>query len=77
MREPICLGTFVAAKTAVQRAQEINDKIEAERLRKIRAINQAVALVGILLVMAATYAVEGYPQQKRMDIIAQEQGHGR
>lgn len=66
------LGTFVAAKTAVQRAQEINDKYEAERLRMIRAINQAVALVGCLLVMATAYAFVGYPEHRKMELATQE-----
>lgn len=61
------------AKTALQRAHEINARQNAERLRLSNAINQAVALVAMLVLVAASFAYFGAPQMQHWVKANQEQ----
>lgn len=61
------------AKTALQRAHEINARQNAERLRLSNAINQAVALVAMFLTVAASFYYFAVPESKRLVKATQEQ----
>lgn len=68
------LGEFEGVKKTLARAQEQNERMEAERIRLIGAINHAVSLLCILIV-GASLALVGLPEQQRIDRANQEQIH--
>lgn len=66
------------AKTALQRAHEINERQREEVLRLSNAINEAVALVAMLLIVAGTFAYSAVPVSKRIALMEQEVvAHGK
>lgn len=71
MRDPIDLGTFLGTN-ALARAEEINQRIEAERVRLIGGINDAVTLMGCIAMILVTYVIVGLPEQQRIDRERQE-----
>ncbi|MDI6838060.1 MAG: hypothetical protein QMD99_20415 [Rhizobiaceae bacterium] len=71
MTDPIDLGTFLGTN-ALSRAEEINQRIEAERVRLIGGINDAITLMGCLAMILVTYVLVGLPEQQRIDRERQE-----
>ena len=61
------------ALSALNRAREINARIEAKRAEAIHAINQALTLILALCTVAFSFLVFGMPEQQRLDRENQEQ----
>lgn len=66
------MSDLLAAKSSLQRAQEINAKQTAERIRLSNAASEAVALIAVLLMAAAVFTLKGAPEMQRWAVIDQE-----
>ncbi|MFB9952082.1 hypothetical protein ACFFP0_24805 [Rhizobium puerariae] len=60
------------ALSALDRAREINARMEAKRAEAINLINQAVALILVLCTVGFSAIAFGIPEQQRLDRINQE-----
>lgn len=49
---PTFHSDLTSASDGIQRATALNDKIHAERLRMIDALNKAIVVIGVLVVFA-------------------------
>jgi len=63
------------ALSALDRAREINARMEAKRAEMIGQINQAVALVLVLCTVAVSFVLFGAPEMERQARIHQEISH--
>lgn len=60
------------ALSALDRAREINARMEAKRIQFIRRCNEAVALILVLCTVAVSFVLFGAPEMERQAKIHQE-----
>lgn len=65
---------LTSASDGIQRAIALNDKIHAERLRMIDAINKAIVVIGVLSIFAIA-VMHGAEQSHKIALDRQEIEH--